>query len=52
MFSSAHVIPAFMLSVSSFLFLSWMPANLFPYFHMKEAVGVNVAGSKCSVKHS
>lgn len=45
-----HVIPlphAFSLSV---LFLSRMPANLYPDFHMKEAVGVNSAASKSSVK--
>lgn len=30
-------------------FLSSIPANLFPDFHMKEAVGVNAAASNCSV---
>lgn len=37
--------PSLMLSISPFLCLSWMPANLFPDFHMKEAVGVNAVAS-------
>lgn len=38
--------PGLVLSISPFLFLSGMSANLFPNFHMKEAVGVNASAKE------